>query len=274
LLHTKLSRVANALKKWSKERRAERRLQAEIENDVIFHLDLAQEERELEDYELQLKRQLKASLQGIAAIDRLKWRQRSRLVWIKAADANTKLFHLKANGRRRKNHIPMLRAENVEVTNHEAKSEILRSFFCDLLGKEAPRGLKFIWDKIDVPNRDLLHLDEDFSMDELKSAVFSLHPEKSPGPDGFIGKFYKTCWDFMKSDLLRAANQFHCLRPGCWHLLNSANIVLLPKRDGASEPQRFRPISLMHSFPIIICKLLANSWLPSPFRKKAGSRVA
>jgi mannosylglycoprotein endo-beta-mannosidase len=96
----------------------------------------------------------------------------------------------------------------------------------------------------------------------LAPTLFEIHPKKAQGPDGFIGKFYKSCWDIIKDDLLKATCQFHSLRPGCWHLLNSANIVILPKNDGASKPGHFRPISLMHSVPKIICKMLANRLAP------------
>lgn len=76
-MHTKLSRTAKALKKWNKERVAERRVQEAIANDVIFNLDLAQEERNLTDDERALRQHLKARLLGFAAIDRMMWKQRS-----------------------------------------------------------------------------------------------------------------------------------------------------------------------------------------------------
>ena len=85
------------------------RLQEAIVNDVIFHLDVAQDERVLSDAELNLRRLLKARLLALATIDRARWRQKSRLTTIRTSDANTKLFHLRANWRCRKNHIPTLK---------------------------------------------------------------------------------------------------------------------------------------------------------------------
>jgi retron-type reverse transcriptase len=41
-------------------------------------------------------------------------------------------------------------------------------------------------------------------------------------------------------------------------LLNSANIILLPKKDGAQTIADYRPISIMHS----VSKLLANQLAP------------
>ena len=57
--------------------------------EVIFGLDLAQEERELTADERRPRAYLKSKLLGIAAIDRVRWRQRSHISWIKEGDANT-----------------------------------------------------------------------------------------------------------------------------------------------------------------------------------------
>jgi PIN domain nuclease of toxin-antitoxin system len=43
-----------------------------------------------------------------------------------------------------------------------------------------------------------------------------------------------------------------------FHWLNSANIALLPKKDGAEEVSDYRPISLIHAIAKIVAKLLAN----------------
>jgi hypothetical protein len=101
-LHTKLARTTTTLKKWYKNLQKEARLQEDIANEVIFQLVLAQEDRELSGDERLLRQFLKVGLLGIASIDRMKWRQRARIIWIKSGDANTRFFHLRANGRRRK----------------------------------------------------------------------------------------------------------------------------------------------------------------------------
>ena len=72
--------------------------------------------------------------------------------------------------------------------------------------------------------------------------------DKEPGPDGITGAFLKACWDIIKNDFMEAANAFHCLRTSSLQLINSANIILIPKKDGADTVGDFRPISLIHSF--------------------------
>ncbi|KAM0868748.1 hypothetical protein ACQ4PT_041095 [Festuca glaucescens] len=97
---------------------------------------------------------------------------------------------------------------------------------------------------------------------ELKQAVDDMHGEKAPGPDGFVGNFFKHCWLIIRHDLLAAMNQMYSLRGDQWHLLNTAHIVLLPKKSEPVDAKDYRPISLMHSTAKILCKMLANRLAP------------
>lgn len=36
---------------------------------------------------------------------------------------------------------------------------------------------------------------------EIREAAFALDPNSSPGPDGFGGDFYHTCWDIISDDI-------------------------------------------------------------------------
>jgi hypothetical protein len=40
--------------------------------------------------------------------------------------------------------------------------------------------------------------------------------------------------------------------------LNTAYIILLPKKEGANQVKDFRPVSLVHSFAKLFTKLLAS----------------
>jgi hypothetical protein len=86
--------------------------------------------------------------------------------------------------------------------------------------------------------------------------------EKSPGPDGFIGSFFRTCWDIIRDDIMAAVNQFYNLNQQGLHFLNQALVVLIPKKINAERISDFRPISLIHSFAKFISKMLANRLAP------------
>ncbi len=87
-------------------------------------------------------------------------------------------------------------------------------------------------------------------------------PEKAPGPDGFIGAFFKSAWEIIKEDLLSAVRSFFDLNTLRLKELNSAFICLLPKKEDALGAEHYRPISLIHSFSKIISKILANRLAP------------
>jgi hypothetical protein len=79
---------------------------------LIGVLDVVQDHRQLSAKEIQLKKDLKVRLLGLITVEKLRAKQASRLNYIKAEEANSKLFFLCANGRRRKNHIFSLQAGN------------------------------------------------------------------------------------------------------------------------------------------------------------------
>ena len=58
-------------------------------------------------------------------------------------------------------------------------------------------------------------------------------------------------------------NSFHAARCINLELLNSANIILIPKKDGADNISNYRPISLIHSVAKLIAKILALRLAPA-----------
>ena len=46
-------------------------------------------------------------------------------------------------------------------------------------------------------------LDAPISEDEIKKAIWSLHLDKYPSPDGFSISFYRKCWFIIKKHLIR-----------------------------------------------------------------------
>ncbi|WVZ62234.1 hypothetical protein U9M48_012000 [Paspalum notatum var. saurae] len=86
--------------------------------------------------------------------------------------------------------------------------------------------------------------------------------DKAPGPDGFTGIFFKECWEIIKEDVVADFHQLHGLNGSHFNLLNSANIVLIPKKLEAARMSEFRPISLIHNIAKIFSMMLANRLAP------------
>lgn len=107
------------------------------------------------------------------------------------------------------------------------------------------------------------------SEDEVWSVIKDMALDKAPGPDGFTGRFYKSCWTIIKKDMMAAIGAPHggdARRP---HLLNSAYMVLIPKKEDPMTVGDYRPISLVHSFIKLITKVMHNRLAP-----KLGSIIA
>jgi hypothetical protein len=209
--------------------------------DVILQLDVAQESRALSQDECWLRANLKRRVKGLAALERSRKRQASRLRFLREGDANTKFFHQRVNARRRKNHIVRLKHNN---------------------GRPPPRSLYFNWDALNPNTHPLDDLGPPFSEDEIKEALDDMPADKSPGPDGFSIAFFRSYWDIIKEDLMSAIKAFSELSTSNFHIINTANVVLLPKKDGADAISDYRPISLIHVVPKIIAKAMARRLSP------------
>jgi hypothetical protein len=182
---------------------------------------------------------------------------------LKEGDACTRLFHLKANGRAKKNFIPSLRKiDGSYVWSHWEKEEVLHNHFQERLGTCERQETTIQWVDLGMPVLSNHILDQSFTETEIKNAIVELPVEKSPGPDGFTGIFFKTCWDVIKHDILAAFQCIYNQTTSPLPKLNGALLTLLPKKEVAKLPGDFRPISLIHSFAKLVSNVLALRLAP------------
>lgn len=261
-LHIKLSRVAKALRAWSKTLIPQGKLAAAVCREVIAQLETAQENRILTTQELDFLKQLKNRVLGLSAIEKSRARQQSRLTWLRKGDANTKYFQLMVNMRKRKNFMHSIQTDGGLASSQSEKQRAVYGHFVKHIGTYTPRSCKLNFTQFGWQPRDLHHLDLPFQEHEVLQVIKHAPKEKAPGPDGFIGSFFAECWDTIKNDLLQAINQFYSGNQQGLHLLNQALVVLIPKKSNPTRLTDYRPISLTHSFSKIISKLLANRLAP------------
>jgi hypothetical protein len=113
------------------------RIELQMANELIHRLYIAQDSWQLTSEERTMRNDLKTRVLGLTTIERSRRRQAARIIWLKRGDACTKLFHLKANKRKRKNFIAYLKNVNGGLSwHHEEKEHILHSFFRTSLDQE------------------------------------------------------------------------------------------------------------------------------------------
>ncbi|KAL0417104.1 UNVERIFIED_CONTAM: hypothetical protein Slati_3542300 [Sesamum latifolium] len=106
-----------------------------------------------------------------------------------------------------------------------------------------------------------LELLRPFTTEEVKQALDSMHPLKSPGPDGMSPVFFQHSWSVVDSDVYSCVLQIlneHVLM----HNLNHTYIVLLPKCKFPEYVSDFRPISLCIVIYKLASKAIANQVKP------------
>ena len=134
-----------------------------------------------------------------AILEEISWRQKSRALWLKEGDSNTKFFHRMANARRRGNFISNLTVRGVRLSKEEELREGIGSYFKSLF--EEPRVRRpdvesSLFKTLDALDNETL--EGHFSEEEVYKAISELGGDKAPGPDGFTLAFWKFCWPIVR----------------------------------------------------------------------------
>jgi len=162
-IHVKLIRTAKALKNWRRKSLGRYKITWAILNITLANLERAQESRILTPEELEFKKYLKTKALGIAAIQKARARQHSRLTWIRKGDTNTRFFQLHANIRRKKTFIGALKGDTSLVVSQENKSMLAHTHFSNLLGTTTTRTRAINWSELGYEHHDLEDLDAPFT---------------------------------------------------------------------------------------------------------------
>jgi hypothetical protein len=125
------------------------------------------------------------------------WRQRSKTHWLRDGDSNTKFFHAMATSRKKRNGITKLQNSDGDIINDQQGLCATAKEYFDSLFKCSDNDDGEVTNLLigRVTEEDNRSLTEDFRLEEFKSALFSMHADKAPGPDGMNPAFYKHFWD-------------------------------------------------------------------------------
>uniref|UniRef100_A0A2N9FZM9 Reverse transcriptase domain-containing protein n=1 Tax=Fagus sylvatica TaxID=28930 RepID=A0A2N9FZM9_FAGSY len=197
---------------------------------ALREIDAVTDTRPL-DVEEKGRRELTAiELDKVILMEEISWRQKSRALWLKEGDKNSRFFHRVANSHRNANTIGKLLINGIPSTNQDEIRDHISQFY------------------------EQLYKENGYRRPMLDGIQFT---NKASGPDGFSLAFFQQCWGVVCNDMLAVCYEFHeyC---SFERSLNATFISLIPKKHGADEIKDFRPISLVSGLYKIIAKLLAN----------------
>ncbi|KAF7811782.1 reverse transcriptase [Senna tora] len=144
-----------------------------------------------------LQKQLWEEYENILTQEELLWMQKSREQWIIHGDRNTRFFHTSTMIRRKRNRIEALKNNQGEwvfedETLKNMAVEYFTSLYTDDMTLQTPYYVDICFPSLD--RNELLSCSKMISVEEVKEAIYSMRPFKSPGPDGLSPVFFQSQW--------------------------------------------------------------------------------
>jgi hypothetical protein len=192
--------------------------------------------------------------------EEIMWRQRSRIQWLSEGDQNTKFFHQKASGRKKRNRISRITRSDGSVTEDlDEMKNMTVDFYKQLYTAEGTMGVNEVLSHVPVKVSAEMNegLTREVSAEEVKSALFQMQPSKAPGSDGYPAHFFQKHWGVCGKDLTMAVIRILAGQDDL-EKLNETLLVLIPKVPSPSLLTQYRPISLCNVLFKIASKVLAN----------------
>lgn len=190
------------------------------------------------------------------------WRLKSRALWLKKGDSNTKFFHSIANARRTRNSIWSMKDSmgNTLITQHDI-SAAATSFFRGQYKRQPNDIYDMLWAVNHLPTMFDAAANDLFLSPilegELSSIIKGFKKDKSPGPDGIPIEFFSHFYDILKDDLLNMVNAT-CQAGNINSNLSATFIALIPKIENPSSFGDYRPIALCNALYKIVSKIIAE----------------
>ena len=227
----------------------------------LDELDKKAEAGQLQAAEIDLKHVLDEKLVTLLREEEMKWYQRAKVKNLLEGDANTKFFHLVANGKHRKTRIFQLEDGDRIISGDVELKKYITTYYKQLCGPSEVCNVHLDETRReDIPQvspEENEILIQQFQEIEVREAIFQLEHNKAPSPDGFPAEFCQVFWNIIKDDLMALFREFHNGSLPL-HSLNFGTIILLPKKSEAKQIQQYRPICLLNVSFKIFTKIATN----------------
>lgn len=189
------------------------------------------------------------------------WRLKSRAIWLKGGDENTKFFHNYAKGRKSANTIWKMRGlDGREVSSFEAISSLGKNHFQALF--TAPGGISLA-EIIRTTQAFPRFVEEDdaellfkaVDKEEVEWIIKAMPRDKSLGPDGWTIELFIHFFDIIGDELTEVVEESR-KKGEIYSSFNTTFIALIPKTENPASFEDFRPISLCNTIYKIIAKII------------------
>ena len=258
VLAKKLKALKEDLKTWNREVFGDVGLKKKGVMVDLMQFDEKQYQGLLSAEERLQRDDLKVEWDKLAHLDEVSWRQKSRVLWLKEGDNNTKFFHKMANSHRRRNQILNIEVDGIRYDEESDIREQIVQFYSSLyqeneVWRPDVDGLSFAT----IEEVDCRMLERRFEKEEVLGVIKEMQGDKAPGPDGFTMGFFQHCWQVLQDDIMGFFEEV--FEHGQFEKsLNATFLALIPKKSNAVNIKDFRPISLIGSIYKILAKVLAN----------------
>lgn len=151
----------------------------------------------------------------------------------------------------------------VWIYGEEKLGHLMCSFFQEIISSSQTQNVDKACAAIQhkVSNEGKAWLNDRFTAPEVKQALFMMHPNKAPGPDGFSPGFFQRYWHVVGEDVTNSV--LAVLNEGADPTeVNKTFICLIPKVKEPEHPKDLRPISLCNVVMRIVTKCIANRMKP------------
>ena len=100
----------------------------------------------------------------------------------------------------------MFDSEEIWCTFDEQIAQVAESYFQELFSTAHPQNMESVLQA--VQKQVTPHMNESltypYTTNEVRLALFQMHPSKSPGPDGMSPFFFQKYWHIVGNDVTKA----------------------------------------------------------------------